>query len=112
MGDSNVVPETMAATVEYLKPMSAYEITVHDKQIGICLAKDHHDLRVSGFSLVTPADGMAPTPGYVDLTGRVRVGDTIASVDGQDIRSLPKQEALAMISRSRPVTLGFISAPG
>jgi len=103
--DSDIVTETMAAGIEYLRPCTSYEITVQEKQIGIAVTKDL-PLRVAGFTSTGPA-GPAAEPGPAELTGRVRVGDIVSAVNGQDVEDLPRADVLALIAQRRPVTLGF-----
>eukprot|EP00746_Dinoflagellata_sp_MGD_P150905 gnl/MRDRNA2_/MRDRNA2_82663_c0_seq1.p1 gnl/MRDRNA2_/MRDRNA2_82663_c0~~gnl/MRDRNA2_/MRDRNA2_82663_c0_seq1.p1 ORF type:complete len:1276 (-),score=281.97 gnl/MRDRNA2_/MRDRNA2_82663_c0_seq1:67-3462(-) len=106
--DKDIVPETMAASIEHLRPVEYYEVTIEEEQIGITVAKDL-PLRVVGFKPVTQA-GRPPMPGPAERTGRVHVGDHIVTVNGQDITGVPRSDALVMIACKRPVVLGFTAA--
>lgn len=109
--DGDIHVETMAAAIEYLRPCMSYDIIVHEKQIGIAVTKDL-PLRVAGFTSNTQP-GAAPEPGPAELSGRVRVGDIITAVNGQDIEDVPRTEVLKLIAQARPVTLGFkVMVPG
>eukprot|EP00416_Gambierdiscus_australes_P043823 CAMPEP_0171118486 /NCGR_PEP_ID=MMETSP0766_2-20121228/94854_1 /TAXON_ID=439317 /ORGANISM="Gambierdiscus australes, Strain CAWD 149" /LENGTH=79 /DNA_ID=CAMNT_0011581071 /DNA_START=27 /DNA_END=262 /DNA_ORIENTATION=+ len=79
----------MAAAVEYLRPCTSYDLTVEEGPIGIAVTKDL-PLRVAGFTSATQKEGTAAEPGPAELCGRVRVGDVISAVNGQDIADLPR----------------------
>jgi len=102
--DTDINDETMAASLEYLRPCASYEIVVHDKLVGLAVSKDL-PLRVVGFNSMSMAGDHVPGP--AELTGRVKMGDIIATVNGQDIDGIPRQDALRMIACKRPVALGF-----
>merc|ERR1712099_118526 len=97
----------MACSIEYLLPCSSYMITTDESQVGIIVGKEL-PLRVMGFKTVSQDAHYLPGP--AERTGRVRVGDLITSVDGQDISGLSRSEALKLITNQRPVTLGFTVA--
>lgn len=99
--DTNIETRTMAASIECLMPSTSYEITVYEQQIGLTVGVDL-PLKVS--RIVTPPTG---EPGPAERSGRVRVGDEIKYVNGQDITGFPRKDVLSMISCRRPVTLGF-----
>jgi len=94
----------MAASLEYLRPCTSYEIIVEDKLVGLAVSKDL-PLRVVGFNSMSMTGEHVPGP--AELTGRVKIGDIIATVNGQDINGIPRPDALRMIACKRPVALGF-----
>merc|ERR1719245_2834096 len=104
--DDSIVYDTMAVSVECLLPCSSYEIVVAEQQIGITVSAEL-PLRVVGFKHVPQSRDGPPRPGSAECTGRLHIGDVITSVNGQEIGGLPRSEALAAISRERPVVLGF-----
>ena len=103
--DGDVMAETMAASIEYLKPMTSYELEVEEKQVGLAVSKDL-PLHIVGFNSVA-SDGGSHDPGPAEKTGRVHIGDIIHDVNGQNIEGIPRADALAMIGCKRPVKLGF-----
>jgi hypothetical protein len=106
--DRDIDLETMGASLEYLVPLTSYEICVEEEQIGLTVGKDL-PLRVVGFSAVAKRDGVLE-PGPAEGTGRVRIGDVIRYVNGQDISGIPRKDVLNMISCKRPATLGFATS--
>eukprot|EP00404_Azadinium_spinosum_P047297 CAMPEP_0180811494 /NCGR_PEP_ID=MMETSP1038_2-20121128/65464_1 /TAXON_ID=632150 /ORGANISM="Azadinium spinosum, Strain 3D9" /LENGTH=117 /DNA_ID=CAMNT_0022852887 /DNA_START=22 /DNA_END=372 /DNA_ORIENTATION=- len=96
----------MASSIEFLLPCSSYTITTEEKQIGIVVSKDM-PLRVAGFKTVAQPDGQMAA-GPAERSGRVRVGDIITSVNGQDISGIPRSDTVSMIACKRPVELGFM----
>jgi len=103
--ENDVQNSSLAASLEYLRPCSQYEIAVHDKLVGLAVSKDL-PLRVVGFNSMDTW-GSDHVPGPAELTGRVKVGDVIITVNGQDIDGIPRADALRMIACKRPVYLGF-----
>jgi hypothetical protein len=107
--DDGIENDATAAALEYLLPLTAYEITVHEQQIGLTVGKEL-PLRVVGFSAV-PGANNSLVAGPAERTGRVRLGDIIRLVNGQDISGIPRKDVLSMIHCKRPVTLGFVTDP-
>merc|ERR1712107_138631 len=100
--DKGIDSETMAFSLEYMAPSVTYELTIDETSIGITVGKDL-PLSVVGFKNVN-VDG-AQVVGPAERTGRVRIGDIITQVNGQDIQDMPRKDVLSMIANSRPVTL-------
>ena len=42
-----------------------------------------------------------------ELSGRIAVGDVLASADGRDITQCSRREAVDVITSTRPITIGF-----
>eukprot|EP00931_Biecheleriopsis_adriatica_P027585 TRINITY_DN16578_c0_g1_i1.p1 TRINITY_DN16578_c0_g1~~TRINITY_DN16578_c0_g1_i1.p1 ORF type:complete len:1345 (-),score=252.95 TRINITY_DN16578_c0_g1_i1:21-4055(-) len=97
----------IVAAMECLLPARSYELVVYEQHIGLTVSKDL-PLSVVGFKNVVQRPGTPPEPGPAESSGRVRVGDVIVSVNGQDISALPRQESLNLINSQRPLTLGFL----
>eukprot|EP00929_Paragymnodinium_shiwhaense_P025618 TRINITY_DN15447_c0_g1_i1.p1 TRINITY_DN15447_c0_g1~~TRINITY_DN15447_c0_g1_i1.p1 ORF type:complete len:1423 (-),score=349.76 TRINITY_DN15447_c0_g1_i1:57-4325(-) len=95
-----------AASFEYLLPRASYEIPVKQEQIGISLSRDL-PLRVLAFRPVALEPNGASGPGPAERSGRVRLGDHVTTVNGQDIGGIPCSDVLSMIACRRPVTIGF-----
>jgi len=105
--DKEIVNDKMAAAIECLKPLSSYQITCEEKQIGLAVGKQL-PLKVVGFNSVTGEGGFAAAePGPAERTGRVKIGDLIKSVNGVDVAGLPRSDVIGLIGSKRPVNLGF-----
>lgn len=105
-GHGDSIDARKGASIEYLLPRASYEVVMEEKLVGLVLSKDL-PVRVVDFKPVSPPTGGAAGPGPAELTGRVRVGDVLVSVNGQDVAGIPCGDVIAMISRGRPVILGF-----
>mmetsp|Transcript_24339 Transcript_24339/g.56527 ORF Transcript_24339/g.56527 Transcript_24339/m.56527 type:complete len:1405 (+) Transcript_24339:157-4371(+) len=105
--DSEIVNDRMAAAMEVLKPLSSYQITCHEAQVGIAVGKQL-PVRVVGFNSVK-GDGPhgQADAGPAERTGRVKIGDLITSVNGQDVSGMARSDIIGLIGTRRPVTLGF-----
>jgi len=106
--DTEIENETMSASIEYLVPLCSYEITVLDETIGLTVGKEL-PIRVVGFGEPSKVGGI-PKPGPAESTGRVRIGDEIRYVNGQDTSGVPRRDVLNMIACKRPVTIGFTTS--
>lgn len=95
------------AGFECLLPATSYDIVIYDHHIGLTVSKDL-PLRVVGFKHVSHL-GRPSEAGPAEASGRVRVGDVITNVNGQDIARLQREEVLNLINAERPVTLRFLS---
>eukprot|EP00439_Symbiodinium_sp_Y106_P054996 s2168_g7.t1 len=97
---------SLIAGFECLLPATSYDIVIYEQQIGLTVSKDL-PLRVvgaclnaayannplpyelgpaRGFKNVVHVSGRPPEAGPAEASGRVRVGDVITSVNGQDSR--------------------------
>ncbi|CAE7235078.1 MYO5B [Symbiodinium natans] len=98
---------SLIAGFECLLPATSYDIVIYEQQIGLTVSKDL-PLRVVGFKNVVHS-GRPPEAGPAEASGRVRVGDVITSVNGQDVTKWERQAVLSLINEKRPVTLRFLS---
>ncbi|CAE7724554.1 MYO5B, partial [Symbiodinium sp. CCMP2456] len=99
---------SLIAGFECLLPATSYDIVIYEQQIGLTVSKDL-PLRVVGFKNVVHVSGRPPEAGPAEASGRVRVGDVITSVNGQDVTKWERQTVLSLINEKRPVTLRFLS---
>jgi len=99
---------SLIAGFECLLPATSYDIVIYEQQIGLTVSKDL-PLRVVGFKNVVLAPGRPPEAGPAEASGRVRVGDVITTVNGQDVTHWERQAVLSLINEIRPVTLRFLS---
>ena len=93
---------TPLLSVELLVPLSSYEITFVSSQLGLIVSKTM-PLRVVRFKEAAPGAG-APA---AELTGRIGVGDILATADGKDLLGCSRRDAVDVITSSRPITIGF-----
>eukprot|EP00438_Fugacium_kawagutii_P033089 Skav229602 [mRNA] locus=scaffold510:215559:217139:+ [translate_table: standard] len=96
--------QNIIAGFECLLPATSYDIVIYEQQIGLAVSKDL-PLRVVGFN---HGPGRQAT-GPAEASGRVRVGDVITNVNGQDVTKSQREEVLHLINAERPVTLRFLS---
>ena len=82
-------------------PLQSYEVTFVASQLGLIVSKTM-PLRVVRFKDV----GNAAAPA-AELSGRIAVGDVLASADGRDIMGCSRREAVDVITSTRPITIGF-----
>ena len=47
-----------------------------------------------------------------ELSGRIGVGDILATADGRDLLSVSRREAVDVFTSTRPITIGFRVANG
>merc|ERR1711871_1675536 len=50
---------------------------------------------------------VAPLAPAAELSGRIAVGDVLATADGRDITQCSRREAVDVITSTRPITIGF-----
>ncbi|CAJ1395531.1 unnamed protein product [Effrenium voratum] len=104
--DSASNKPNLIAGLECLLPATSYDIVIYDQQIGLTVSKDL-PLRVVGFKNVQNSG--PPEAGPAEASGRVRLGDVITNVNGQDVTRSQREDVLHLINADRPVTLRFLS---
>ena len=92
---------TPLLSVELLVPLGSYEVTFVASQLGLIVSKTM-PLKVVRFKDV----GVSLAPA-AELSGRIAVGDVLASADGRDITQCSRREAVDQITSTRPITIGF-----
>ena len=92
---------TPLLSVELLVPLSQYEVTFVASQLGLIVSKTM-PLKVVRFKDVGAS--LAPA---AELSGRIAVGDILATADGRDITQCSRREAVDVITSTRPITIGF-----
>uniref|UniRef100_A0A7S3NK29 Myosin motor domain-containing protein n=1 Tax=Aureoumbra lagunensis TaxID=44058 RepID=A0A7S3NK29_9STRA len=101
---------TPLLSIELLVPLQSYEITFHSSQLGLIVSKTM-PLRVVRFKEL-PGGAAAATPGSTyasaaELTGRISIGDILATANNNDILNCSRREAVDIITSTRPITIGF-----
>ena len=100
--------QNFIAGFECLLPATSYDIMIYEQQVGLVVSKDL-PLRVVGFKNVIQGPGRPLEAGPAEASGRVRVGDVITNVNGQEVTRSQREEVLNLINAERPVTLRFLS---
>jgi len=104
--DNDIRHDRMAIALEHLLPRASYELTVQEDCLGIVMSRDL-PMKVLGIKSKSRGSSGLAEPNFAEGTGRVHVGDSLTSVNGQGISSIASTDIIQTLTCTRPVVLGF-----